>query len=181
MVLTGRAALVALLCVLPIAFAPDPAVAFALLWAVLAVAVVADIALAASPRALELTRSGDSAVRLGQSVDTVLDVRNPGRRRFRGRVRDAWPPSAHGQPRTHEVNLIAGQQVTLRTTLRPTRRGDLRSALVTARSIGPLGLAGRRASHRVATRLRVLPPFLSRKHLPSRLARLRELDGSTPP
>ena len=28
--------------------------------------------------------------------------------------------------------------------------------------------------------IRILPPFLSRKHLPSRLAKLRELEGMTP-
>ncbi|WP_197375238.1 DUF58 domain-containing protein [Mycolicibacterium baixiangningiae] len=180
MVLTGRAALIALLCVVPIGAAPAPGVAFVALFGALLAAIVVDIALAASPRALALTRSGDTAARLGQSVDSVLAVHNPGRRRFRGRLRDAWPPSAHGEPRTHRVDLPAGQHLTLRTTLRPTRRGDLTSALVTARSIGPLGLAGRQASHRVAGQIRVLPPFLSRKHLPSRLARLRELDGSTP-
>ncbi|KUI33169.1 hypothetical protein AU196_12815 [Mycobacterium sp. IS-1742] len=180
MVLTGRAALVALLCVLPIAVAPVPSVAFAALFGALLLAFVVDTALAASPRRLEVTRSGETAARLGQSVESVLDVHHPGRRRLRGRLRDAWPPSAHGAPRTHEVILPAGQRVTVRTTLRPTRRGDLRSALVTVRSIGPLGLAGRQASHRVAGQIRVLPPFLSRKHLPSRLARLRELDGSTP-
>lgn len=49
MVLTGRAALVALLCVVPIALAPDPAVVFVVLFAALAVAVVVDIALAVSP------------------------------------------------------------------------------------------------------------------------------------
>ncbi|BBZ63997.1 DUF58 domain-containing protein [Mycolicibacterium monacense] len=180
MVLTGRAALIALLCVLPIAVAPAPGVAFVALFGALVLAIVADIALAASPRRLQVTRSGDTAARLGQSVDSVLDVHNPVRRRIRGSLRDAWPPSAHGAPRTHELDVPAGQRVTLRTSLRPTRRGDLRSALVTARSIGPLGLAGRQASHRVSGQIRVLPPFLSRKHLPSRLARLRELDGSTP-
>jgi uncharacterized protein (DUF58 family) len=62
-------------------------------------------------------------------------------------------------------------------TLRPTRRGDRWADRVTVRSIGPLGLAGRQGSHAVPWRLRVLPPFHSRRHLPSRLARLRELDG----
>lgn len=51
---------------------------------------------------------------------------------------------------------------------------------MTARSVGPLGLAGRQCSHRVLWQIRILPPFLSRKHLPSRLARLRELEGTTP-
>ncbi|MDY6871672.1 MAG: DUF58 domain-containing protein [Actinomycetota bacterium] len=180
MVLTGRAALIALLCVLPIAVAPAPAVAFVALFGTLILAIVADIALAVSPRRLQVTRSGDTAARLGQSVDSMLDVHNPVGRRIRGSLRDAWPPSAHGAPRIHELDVPAGQRVTLRTSLRPTRRGDLQSAIVTARSIGPLGLAGRQASHRAAGQIRVLPPFLSRKHLPSRLARLRELDGSTP-
>ena len=180
MVLTGRTALAALLCVLPIAVAPAPGVAFVALFGALLLAVVVDTALAASPRRLEVTRSGDAAARLGQSVDSVLDVHNPGGRRLRGRLRDAWPPSAHAWPRNHDIDVPAGRRVTVRTALRPARRGDLQSALVTARSIGPLGLAGRQASHRVAGRIRVLPPFLSRKHLPARLARLRELDGSTP-
>lgn len=180
MVLTGRAGLLALLCVLPIALVPVPALVFGALWLVLLVAIAADVARAAGPRQLELTRSGESNVRLGQSVDAVLTVRNTGPRRFRGRVRDAWPPSTHGEPRAHDVDVPAGGHVTVTTRLRPARRGDLAAAVVTARALGPLGLAGRQRSLAVAGRVRVLPPFLSRKHLPSRLARLRELEGSTP-
>jgi len=47
------------------------------------------------------------------------------------------------------------------------------------RSTGPLGLAGRQGSHAVPWTVRVLPPFTSRKHLPSKLAQLRDLDGRT--
>jgi len=50
---------------------------------------------------------------------------------------------------------------------------------VTIRSYGPLGLFSRQGAHRVPWSVRVLPPFTSRKHLPSKLARLRELDGRT--
>jgi uncharacterized protein (DUF58 family) len=78
------------------------------------------------------------------------------------------------------VDLAAGQRVQVRTRLTPVRRGDQVAGPVTARSVGPLGLAGRQGSHQVAGSLRILPPFLSRKHLPSRLARLRELEGATP-
>lgn len=42
-----------------------------------------------------------------------------------------------------------------------------------------MGLAARQVSLANHGVLRVLPPFNSRKHLPSRLARLRELDGAT--
>src|SRR5690606_30293595 len=64
--------------------------------------------------------------------------------------------------------------------LTPTRRGDREAVTVTGRSLGPFGVAGRQGAHRVPWSVRVLPPFLSRKHLPSRLARLRELEGQHP-
>ncbi len=180
MVLTGRTGLVALICILPIALSPWPAKSFLALLVTLAAAVALDIGLAASPRKLRYTRSPDTSARLGQQVDADLLVHNEGRRRFRGQIRDAWPPSARAQPRTHPVNVAAGQQQHLGTVLRPVRRGDQSAAAVTARSFGPLGLAGRQRSQPVAGQVRVLPPFLSRKHLPSRLAKLREIDGLLP-
>ena len=180
MVLTGRVGLIALLCAVPITLSPRPALVFAVALAALAAAVLVDVALAGSPRRLTLTRDGARSARLGQPVSAALTVANGGRFRFRGVVRDAWAPSARAQPRIHHVNIAAGQQVRLETQLRPVRRGEQDSALVTARSTGPLGLAGRQCSHRVPWQIRILPPFLSRKHLPSRLARLRELEGMTP-
>lgn len=172
--------MIALLCALPIAFSVRPALTFVVLLTALAVAVFVDVALAGSPRALKLARSGQTSARLGQPVTAVLTIENSGRSRFRGMVRDAWAPSARSTPRTQSVKIAAGKRITVETQLRPVRRGDLTSALVTARSVGPLGLAGRQSSHRVPWQIRILPPFLSRKHLPSRLARLRELDGMTP-
>ncbi|SEH60069.1 Uncharacterized conserved protein, DUF58 family, contains vWF domain [Mycolicibacterium rutilum] len=180
MVLTGRAALIAGLCVLPIAVSPWPATTFVVLLAGLVVLAGFDAALAGSTRRLTFTRSGDVTARLGQRVDAVLQVENTGSRRLRGVVRDAWPPSARAEPRTHPVKVAAGQRVQLITILHPVRRGDQESALITVRSLGPLGIAGRQRSHRVPWQVRILPPFLSRKHLPSRLARLRELEGTTP-
>jgi uncharacterized protein (DUF58 family) len=47
------------------------------------------------------------------------------------------------------------------------------------RSNGPLGLAARQLTLAAPGTLRVLPAFGSRKHLPGKLARLRELDGRT--
>ncbi len=180
MVLTGRAGLIALLCAVPIAVAPRPAATFAALLALLAVAVLVDVALAANPRALQYARSPDGSVRLGESLTIGLAIRNAGRRRFHGHVRDAWPPSMRAEPGSHAVDLVAGQAIRVDIWLRPIRRGDQRSAVVTARAIGPLGLAGRQKSRPLPGAVRVLPPFLSRKHLPSRLARLREIDGMLP-
>lgn len=180
MILTGRTGLVALICIIPIALSPWPAKVFELLLAALAAAVVVDIALAASTRKLRYVRSPDSSARLGQPVDVDLEIHNDGPRRFRGQIRDAWPPSARAEPRIHPVKIVAGQYQHVRMHLRPVRRGDQRASVVTARSIGPLGLAGRQGSQPVPGQVRVLPPFLSRKHLPSRLAKLREIDGLLP-
>ena len=180
MILTGRTGLIALLCAVPIAVSPWPAATFVTLLAVLAVGVAADMLLAANPSALQYSRLPNGPARLGESVTLSLLIHNTGRRHFRGRVRDAWPPSARAEPASHAVDLTGGHTGRLDTHLRPTRRGDQRCAAVTARSIGPLGLAGRQKSRPVFGELRVLPPFLSRKHLPSRLARLRQLDGLLP-
>ncbi|OBF67067.1 hypothetical protein A5753_05120 [Mycobacterium sp. 852002-51971_SCH5477799-a] len=180
MVLTGRTGLVALICVLPIALSPWPATAFVVLLLVLAIAVAVDAVLAASTAKLRYVRSPDRSARLGQQVDCDLLIHNDGPRRFRGQIRDAWPPSAQAQPRIHPIDLPAGQDQHVQTRLQPVRRGDQRATLVTARSIGPLGLAGRQSSRPVPGQLRVLPPFLARKHLPSRLAKLREIDGLLP-
>lgn len=180
MILTGRTGLLALIGVLPIAVSPWPAKAFAILLAVLAAVVIIDVALAAGTRRLRFVRSPNGSARLGQPVDAGLLIHNDGRRRFRGQVRDAWPPSARGEPRTHRVVIASGQSQQVHTQLRPVRRGDQRAAVVTARSIGPLGFAGRQGSQPIPGHVRVLPPFLSRKHLPSRLAKLREIDGLLP-
>ncbi|WP_198671442.1 DUF58 domain-containing protein, partial [Desertihabitans aurantiacus] len=72
-----------------------------------------------------------------------------------------------------------GQRRRHTTVLHPTRRGDRRAGPVTVRVLGPLGFAGRQADHEAPWTVRVLPPFSSRRHLPSRLSRLRELDGRT--
>ncbi|HWG23244.1 DUF58 domain-containing protein, partial [Actinospica sp.] len=91
----------------------------------------------------------------------------------------ARPDQLPLEPR-HELDLAPGATHRIDTTLTPTRRGDRKPDLVTVRSIGPFGLAGRQVSQEVRWRLRVLPPFHSRKHLPSRLMQLRETDGRTP-
>ena len=135
MILTGRAGLVALLCVLPIALSPWPAMSFVLLLVLLAVAVLADVALAANPSSLAYTRLPNGSVRLGERINLGLLIHNGGRRRFRGRVRDAWAPSTRAEPPTHAVDIIAGQVQRVDTCLQPVRRGDQRSAAVDRKSV----------------------------------------------
>ncbi|MFI1810174.1 DUF58 domain-containing protein [Streptomyces sp. NPDC020422] len=179
MALTGRTALLAALGSLPVGILAPSWTGMLAVNAPLSLAILCDYALAAPVRTLQFTRSGDTSVRLGDGADVQLTVTNRSRRRLRARVRDAWPPSSTQTPARQQLTIPAGERRRLSTTLRPSRRGDHRAERVTIRSYGPLGLAARQGNHEVPWTLRVLPPFASRKHLPSRLARLRELDGRT--
>jgi uncharacterized protein (DUF58 family) len=173
--LTGRAGLLALLGALVVGFLLPSTAGIALVTGVVLLAVAVDLALAGSVQALSFTRGGDRMVRLGEPASVTLTVVNPGRR-VRGLLRDAWPPSA-GAVERNSIDIPSGGQQTVTTALTPTRRGDRMAYLVTVRAFGPLGLAARQGSHSVPWIVRVLPPFASRRHLPSRLARLRDMDG----
>ncbi|GAB2493436.1 DUF58 domain-containing protein [Nocardiopsis aegyptia] len=175
---TGRTALLALVCVAAVAISGDlGAVVTAVAMGLLVALIVLDVLLAASPRALRLSREGDTSLRLGDSATVSVTLTNPSRRRLRGSVRDAWPPSAHASPRSRALAVDAGERRRVTTTLTPTRRGDARAAGLTVRSVGPLGLAGRQRTLSAPWTVRTLPPFHSRRHLPGKLSRLRELEG----
>ncbi|NEA44976.1 DUF58 domain-containing protein [Streptomyces sp. SID10815] len=184
MALTGRTALLAALGSLPVGLWDAGWTGLLAVNAPLALACACDYALAAPVRRLGLTRSGDTSARLGDTADVTLTVTNTTRRPLRADLRDAWPPSSW-QPGTettasrHRLTAPPGERRRLTTRLRPTRRGDHQADRVTLRSYGPLGLVSRQGAHQVPWTVRVLPPFASRKHLPSKLARLRELDGRT--
>ncbi|MBT2380519.1 DUF58 domain-containing protein [Streptomyces sp. ISL-111] len=184
MALTGRTALLAALGSLPVGILAPSWAGMLAVNAPLSLAILCDYALAAPVRTLRFTRSGDTSVRLGDAAEVQLTVTNRSRRRLRAQIRDAWPPSSwpagtEQSASRHTLTVPPGEQRRLTTVLRPTRRGDRQAERVTVRSYGPLGLAARQGNHRVPWTVRVLPPFTSRKHLPSRLARLRELDGRT--
>lgn len=178
MALTGRFVVLLALGVVPIAIFGQTWT----LWAWLAFVVLLgclDLAFAASPRKVRITRDVPKRVRLGETVRTYLFVTNTGNRRLRGIVRDAWQPSAGATATRHPVSVPPGERRSVTTLLTPFRRGERGSASVTIRSFGPLRLIARQASLSVPGAIRVLPPFNARRHLPSRLARLRELDGRT--
>ncbi|WP_405617333.1 DUF58 domain-containing protein [Streptomyces sp. NBC_01511] len=184
MALTGRAALLAALGSIPVGLLAPSWAGMLAVNAPLSLAILCDYCLAAPVRTLQFTRSGDTSVRLGESAQVQLAVVNPSRRTLRAHIRDAWPPSSwptgtEQVASRNELSVPAGERRRISTLLRPTRRGDRHTERVTVRSFGPLGLAARQGNHDVPWTVRVLPPFTSRKHLPSRLARLRELDGRT--
>lgn len=183
MFVTGRLALLVALGVVPLVLlstAGVPAWIAAGGWVLLcALAMAADAAAAADPRRVEVTRTLPERALRDEPVSGELRVRNLGTRLLRAHVRDAWQPTAGAPEERLRLTVPPGERRAAPMPLLPRRRGELRSAFVVVRALGPLGLAGRQARVDAPARLRVLPPFTSRRHLPSRLARLRELDGNT--
>ncbi|HZI98446.1 MAG TPA: DUF58 domain-containing protein [Actinomycetales bacterium] len=176
MAISGWAVLLSLAGVVVVGVAPGWGTVGVWLGGVVA-AVAVDAALAGSPHRVRIVRRGGGSVRLGEQTTSELLLTNVGRRAVRGVLRDAWQPSAGAVVTRHRLDLPPSERRRVVTTLRPTRRGDRLADRVTIRSWGPLRLGARQASLPVPGTLRVLPPFTSRRHLPSKLARLRELDG----
>jgi uncharacterized protein (DUF58 family) len=178
MALTGRFVALMFIGVIPVVLIGQPAAIGG--WLVLVgVLATVDLLFAASPRRIAVERTLPGVMRLGETMEALVHLTNQGGRRLRAVVRDGWEPSAGATPPRQTVTIPAGERRTLSIALTPFRRGARRSEHVTVRSFGPLGLVARQATIRAVGTLSVLPPFNARKHLPSRLARLRELDGMT--
>ncbi|MFC7850305.1 DUF58 domain-containing protein [Arthrobacter sp. NPDC057388] len=176
MAISGRLVLLAAAGLAPVLLFPGWLTVLAVLM-VLGALVVLDLLLAAPLQQVSVERAAPAKVTLGGASDAVLTVHNDGSRRLRAVVRDAWQPSAGAENPVQEVAVPAGERRRLNVRLRPVRRGDLSAPHITVRSFGPLRLAARQKTVQAPGSLRVLPPFNSRRHLPSKLRRLRELDG----
>src|SRR4051812_10249136 len=183
MAVTGRFVLLVLAGIVPVLLlsVASDAGGWALLgWLLLAVVLgLVDLAAAASPRSVSLARDLPGRIRLGETEQARLLVTNTGRRTLRGIVRDAWQPSAGAVPTRIRMTIPAGERRAADLAPTPFPRGERRTEQVAIRALGPLGLWARQATLAAPGAVRVLPPFNSRRHLPSRLARLRELDGRT--
>ncbi len=176
MAVSGRLPLLLLVGIVAVVLQPTRQTVLAWVGICLALTVL-DLFLAVSPKRLVLEREPVDQVRLGATGSTALLVTNSSRRTMRGVLRDAWQPSAGAVTHRHRTSIKGGERRRLTTAMHPTRRGDRLADRVTVRSFGPLRLGARQRSFDVGGALRALPPFHSRKHLPSRLAALRQLDG----
>ncbi|MDO5661993.1 MAG: DUF58 domain-containing protein [Brachybacterium sp.] len=175
--ITPRAVAAALIGLLPIVLVPTWWMMLACLGA-LVVVVGVDALLAPDPRRIIPERRLAHQVRLGEDVAGTLLLTNPTSRRARLQVRDAWNPTAGLAAQRAAVDLPAGERRAIAQVYTPTRRGDHSSRGIIVAARGPLGLAQRSTTHREpAGRLRALHSFSSRRHLPSRIQRLREIEG----
>ncbi|MBD8022209.1 DUF58 domain-containing protein [Microbacterium gallinarum] len=183
MYLTGRTPLLVAVGVVPVVLLSlagvDAWLAASGWLAVCVIAVLADAAGAPDPRQVTVERRMPRRVLLGEPAVAEVGLRNTGSRTLRGRFRDAWQPTAGAPSERVPVVIPPGERRMTAIPLIPRRRGELTTAFVVVRSDGPLRLAGRQAKIDARGAIRVLPPFTARRHLPSRLARLRELDGNT--
>lgn len=178
MAVSGRAAALVALGVVAVVLVPTRSMVWG--WVgLVAVVCLVDAIVALSPREFRIERRVSGPIRADETTQSEVTVSNPTRRGAHVEVRDAWAPSLHPTPSRHRVALPGGGSVGVVTRLSPERRGSRRADYVTVRVWGPLGLAARQVSVAVPASLAVLPEFRSRRLLPSRLARLHELEGST--
>lgn len=176
MAVSGRFVALVLLGLVPVLLFPNWLTVLATA-ALLTALLVAELVFAASLRQVTVVRAEPENVTLTNAVDALLTIRNGGHRMLRGSFRDGWQPSAGAQDSVQDITVPAGEGRRFTVRLRPTRRGELKAPHVTLRSFGPLGLAARQRTVACEGLVRVLPPFRSRRHLPSKLRKLRELDG----
>lgn len=176
MVISWRAMILAIIGLFPILLFPR--------WSTLGLCVLglivvlcADALTAVSPRRVSFSRSAQGSIRLGETTTVQLVVTNQSSRTLRGSVRDGWQPTAQADSPEQPVTIPGQESRRLSMHLTPTRRGTLRSRIVTVRSWGWLGLAGKQYTHRAEGAITVIPPFNSRRHLPSKLVSLREMAG----
>lgn len=176
MAVTGRFVLLIAAGLIPLLLWPQAAIV-RLWWLGALLLVAVDVALASAPGRLAARREPVEPVRLGETTRSRLAVTNPTRRTVRVLVRDAWQPSAGSRGERRRLTLHPGRTELVDVALTPTRRGDRLADRLTLRVFGPLGLGARQRSFEVPGVARALPPFTSRRHLPSLLAELRQLDG----
>lgn len=176
MFISYRFVLLAVAGFIPVFFWPGWGTVFLLL-AGLAVVLAIELALTPSSRAVKLARSENKNIRLAEPLEVWVDVTNHARRTMRGLIRDGWQPAAHDAQAVHRLELQPGETQRFTTVLTPTRRGTVRTRKFTVRTSGPLGLAGRQHTHSSVGEVTVVPPFRSRRHLPSRIQQLREIEG----
>ena len=183
MAISGLAVGLLLLGAIPIILAGDTiAGAFAVLGIVVGVwlvLIIVDFVLATSPRKLHVARELPVRIRLGEHATSRVLLTNLAGRGMQLHVRDCWEPSAGAATTRAKLRIPAGERRGFTLQLTPWRRGDRRSERLAARSWGPMRLAARQVALEEPGIVRVLPAFASRKHLPSRVMRLRELDGQT--
>jgi len=147
---TSRAALMAAVPIPAVAWlSGGRAWAFAVAWlGVVALAIRRDIRLAAGPAEIEVERTLPVKLSIGVPNPVDLALRNSSARSARISLRETPPARFEGERkvgggRAGRITLRPGEERTERLRFVPPERGLFVFGPVAARSVGPLGLAGR--------------------------------------
>ena len=136
-----------------------------------------DLALAPSPRRIEVERKLPASAVLGASTAMGWRITHPGGRATTVAVADQLAPSLGAATRRCRVRLGAGDTVEVDTTLRPSRRGRFEPTDMVVRTEGPMGLIARQRNRPVPGRLQVYPRFPSRDEAELKVRRARRVDA----
>jgi uncharacterized protein (DUF58 family) len=140
----------------------DPALALAVVTALLVVAVVSDVIRAPLPTTLRPGRDVATVLRMDRPAPVVLHLHNPTGTTLAVDVHDATLPSMRREPRRHHVSIEPGVWAELHAEIRPARRGRARIGPLTIRTGGPLGLAGRQSTIALIDDVKVYPALRGR-------------------
>ncbi|MEY2430878.1 MAG: hypothetical protein QOC92_603 [Acidimicrobiaceae bacterium] len=135
-----------------------------------------DWLLTPAPARIGVERVLPRALMIGQSGEVSWRVTNPTSRSLHVAVSDELAPSLHASTRRVDVTVPPSGTATLRTPIRPVRRGRFTPREIVVRVDGPLGLAARQRRRLLPATLRVHPPFRSKDEAELRINRARVLE-----
>jgi uncharacterized protein (DUF58 family) len=129
-----------------------------------------------SPNRITVERTMPVVLTIDQPGEIVWRIGNPTSRRLRVSFADELAPSLHARIRRATVGVPGDGHTTVRTPIRPSRRGRFVPSEVVVRVTGPLGLAARQRGRQLPATLQVHPPFRSKDEAELRINRARVLE-----
>ncbi len=136
-----------------------------------------DLALAVSPRRVEVDRELPASAVLDSRSTLSWTLANPTGRSVVVSMADELAPSLRADERRCRARLGAGESATVEVGFRPSRRGRFLPTAVVVRTEGPLGLVARQRSRSLPGQLQVYPRFPSRDAAELRVRRARRVDA----
>ena len=137
MAISARSALLVLVGLIPLAFAPSRGFAW-MWWGIVVLICLLDALAAPSPRTLRMSREVTGPIRADQSTEASLRLTNTTKRHMVLDVRDAWPPSLRQSPSFRRVRVLPpGEEHDTRTSSRFVPGAPCTSAHARCRSVHP--------------------------------------------
>ncbi len=177
---TRRLALLAALVAVGLVFVPDndaPVIWIVVgLTAALIIVGLVDAFVGTGPRQLTFTRRHPPVVMVGSEASVEWVIRSSARRTLHLEMADALLPSLNPAVRRFSVVVPPGGSASVKTTIRPSRRGRFEIQTLAVRIRGRLGLGVRQRNVGLVTSLQVHPMFRSKAEAELKIKRARVLE-----